>query len=94
MAAPGMRTWMEIVEATSTYTLVRYDAPNSGRIVDQTQVRARNGVELKQAIRAWMDQQGLDPDDEDARDVTLSATGRSWALRWERIEASVEAFAC
>ena len=36
----------------------------------------------------------LDPDDEDARDVTLSATGRSWALRWERIEASVEAFAC
>lgn len=35
-----------------------------------------------------------DPDDEDARDITISATGRSWALRWERIEAALEGFSC
>ncbi|MBI4934277.1 MAG: tRNA (adenosine(37)-N6)-threonylcarbamoyltransferase complex ATPase subunit type 1 TsaE [Actinobacteria bacterium] len=33
-------------------------------------------------------------DDEDARTVTLSGTGRSWALRWERVTSSVEGFAC
>jgi tRNA threonylcarbamoyladenosine biosynthesis protein TsaE len=35
-----------------------------------------------------------DPDDESARTVTISATGRSWAVRWERIEASLVGFAC
>jgi len=35
-----------------------------------------------------------DPDDEAARDIVISATGRSWALRWERIEAALEAFSC
>lgn len=33
-------------------------------------------------------------DDEDARAVTLSGSGRSWALRWERVTAAVGAFAC
>lgn len=28
-------------------------------------------------------------DDEDARRITVSATGRSWALRWERVEAAL-----
>jgi len=31
-------------------------------------------------------------DDEGARRVTVSATGRSWALRWERVEAALAPF--
>lgn len=33
-------------------------------------------------------------DDELARDVTISAIGRSWALRWERVEAALTGFTC
>ena len=33
-------------------------------------------------------------DDEDARQFTLSATGRAWAARWERVEAATAGFAC
>lgn len=33
-------------------------------------------------------------DDEDARTITVSATGKSWAVRWERVEAGVARFAC
>ena len=36
----------------------------------------------------------IDLDDEDARDITISGTGRSWADRWARIEAALEAYAC
>jgi tRNA threonylcarbamoyladenosine biosynthesis protein TsaE len=32
-------------------------------------------------------------DDEHARHITLSGTGRSWAIRWERLSAAVAAFA-
>ena len=35
-----------------------------------------------------------DPDDEDARDITLSRSGRAWAERWSRIEAATEEYAC
>jgi tRNA threonylcarbamoyladenosine biosynthesis protein TsaE len=35
-----------------------------------------------------------DDDDDDAREITLSATGRSWAMRWDEIEQRVEAFVC
>jgi tRNA threonylcarbamoyladenosine biosynthesis protein TsaE len=35
-----------------------------------------------------------DLDDEDVRHITLSGTGRSWALRWDRLGAAVEAYAC
>jgi tRNA threonylcarbamoyladenosine biosynthesis protein TsaE len=35
-----------------------------------------------------------DDDDDDARQIALSATGRSWAARWEEIERRVGAFAC
>ncbi|MCB0981056.1 MAG: tRNA (adenosine(37)-N6)-threonylcarbamoyltransferase complex ATPase subunit type 1 TsaE [Acidimicrobiaceae bacterium] len=35
-----------------------------------------------------------DPDDEDARDITLSGSGRAWAERWSRIEAATEEYAC
>jgi len=35
-----------------------------------------------------------DPDDDDARRVTVSATGRSWAARWARVEQSLEGFRC
>ncbi len=33
------------------------------------------------------------PDDEDRRHITISGTGRSWALRWERLSAALEPFA-
>lgn len=38
----------------------------------------------------------LDPvaDDEDARSVTVGGVGRSWATRWDRVEAVLRAFAC
>ena len=35
-----------------------------------------------------------DPVDDDARFITLTGTGRSWALRWERLEHHLERFAC
>lgn len=34
------------------------------------------------------------PDDEDARLVTVGGVGRSWAARWDRVEAALQAFAC
>ena len=35
-----------------------------------------------------------DPVDDDARFITLTGTGRAWALRWERLEHHLERFAC
>lgn len=35
-----------------------------------------------------------DADDEDARDIEITAVGRSWATRWERVEAVVGAWSC
>lgn len=35
-----------------------------------------------------------DPDDEDRRHITVSGTGRAWAVRWERLSSALEAFAC
>jgi tRNA threonylcarbamoyladenosine biosynthesis protein TsaE len=35
-----------------------------------------------------------DLDDDDVRHITISGTGRSWALRWDRLGAAVEAYAC
>jgi tRNA threonylcarbamoyladenosine biosynthesis protein TsaE len=32
-------------------------------------------------------------DDEQVRDITLSGVGRSWAVRWERLEAAMSRFA-
>ena len=32
--------------------------------------------------------------DDDARHVTISGTGRSWAMRWDRLVAALEAYAC
>jgi len=34
------------------------------------------------------------PDDDDARRITLSGTGRAWAMRWERVEVATLGFAC
>lgn len=34
-----------------------------------------------------------DPDDESVRHITVSGSGRSWAARWERVEAALERFA-
>ena len=34
-----------------------------------------------------------DPDDEGARLITISATGRSWAVRWDRIREATVRFA-
>ena len=35
-----------------------------------------------------------DEDDENVRAVTVGGIGRSWATRWERLEAALEPFAC
>jgi tRNA threonylcarbamoyladenosine biosynthesis protein TsaE len=35
-----------------------------------------------------------DPDDEDARTITVSGVGKSWALRWERLSGALGAYAC
>jgi tRNA threonylcarbamoyladenosine biosynthesis protein TsaE len=35
-----------------------------------------------------------DLDDEDVRDVTVGGVGRSWATRWDRLEAALEPYAC
>lgn len=35
-----------------------------------------------------------DPDDDDARLITLSGTGRSWAARWDRLTEATAGFAC
>ncbi len=36
----------------------------------------------------------FDETDEDARDIIVSATGRSWAARWDEIERRLAAFRC
>ncbi len=35
-----------------------------------------------------------DPDDDERRHITISGTGRPWALRWDRLATALEAFAC
>lgn len=40
-----------------------------------------------------LEQGDLDQPD-DLRTITISATGRTWAARWERIEAALEQYAC
>jgi tRNA threonylcarbamoyladenosine biosynthesis protein TsaE len=32
--------------------------------------------------------------DDQARDISVSAVGRSWALRWERVEAALAEYSC
>ena len=36
----------------------------------------------------------FDEADTDARDITVSAAGRSWAARWQEIERQLAVFAC
>jgi hypothetical protein len=47
------------------YSVVRYDAPNSGKVTHSTVIHATNKAELHGHVRNWMDKIGLDPDDED-----------------------------
>jgi tRNA threonylcarbamoyladenosine biosynthesis protein TsaE len=35
-----------------------------------------------------------DPDDDEARRITLSGTGRAWAMRWDLVEVATLGFAC
>ncbi len=35
-----------------------------------------------------------DPDDDDARRIAVSGTGRAWAMRWDRLTSALERFAC
>jgi tRNA threonylcarbamoyladenosine biosynthesis protein TsaE len=35
-----------------------------------------------------------DLDDDDARRITVSGTGRAWAVRWDRLSSALEQFAC
>jgi hypothetical protein len=47
------------------YSVVRYDAPNSGKVTHSTVIHAASKAELHGHVRNWMDKIGLDPDDED-----------------------------
>jgi hypothetical protein len=38
-------------------------------------------------------QLAVDPDDESARHLSISAVGRGWAARWARLEAALVPFA-
>jgi tRNA threonylcarbamoyladenosine biosynthesis protein TsaE len=35
-----------------------------------------------------------DPDDDDARRITVSGTGRPWALRWDRLSTALAPYDC
>ena len=35
-----------------------------------------------------------DPDDEAARDIVVAGTGKSWAARWQAVEAAVKEWSC
>ena len=48
-----------------SYSVVRYDAPNSGKVTHSTTIHASNKSELHGHVRNWMEKIGLDPDDED-----------------------------
>ena len=50
---------------STKYSVLHYDAPNSGRVVNSTIIHAANKAELHGHVRNWMDKIGLDPDDED-----------------------------
>ena len=61
-----MRELINIVEAKGPACQVaRHTEPNSGRVVASTVVHATWYAELNRLVRAWMEEQGLDPDDED-----------------------------
>lgn len=60
------------------YEIKRYDGPNNeaSKVVDRIVLYAATKDELHSKIRAWMDQIGLDPDDEDDLNT----------LDWARVE--------
>jgi hypothetical protein len=49
------------------YKIVRFDGPKnvSGKIIDSTLIYASTKAERDQKIKAWMEEIGLDPEDED-----------------------------
>lgn len=66
MTAPSMRRLIDIMEEKLiSYDVERYHEPGSSKVVARTVIRARDRADLKAKLRAWMDQQGLDPEDED-----------------------------
>jgi hypothetical protein len=66
-----MRQLINITEAATrpTHDVVRLQEPGSSVVIDRREIRAANKQDLHQQVRAWMDQLGLDPDDEDDQAV-------------------------
>jgi hypothetical protein len=76
-----IRRWMTLVEAKGAqppaYEVVRLNGPKnqSSRVIERTVIHATTKAELHAKIKAWMEQIGLDPDDEDDLSyVTFSNT--------------------
>lgn len=71
MAQPSMRQLINITEASTlpTHDVVRLQEPGSSMVIDRREIRAANREALRQQVRAWMEQLGLDPDDEDDQAV-------------------------
>ena len=66
MAQPTMRQLITITEAaTSVYDVVRVREPGSSTVTDRVRIPAVSRAQLQQRVRAWMQQLGMDPDDED-----------------------------
>ena len=66
MAQPSMRQLIRITEAVAPiYHVVRLQEPRSSLVADQVQIQAASRQSLQQQVREWMQQLGLDPDDED-----------------------------
>lgn len=67
-----LRRWMDIVlrEAMAkpvAYEVVRLDGPKheSDTVVQRTVIHASTKADLQAKIKAWMEQIGLDPEDDD-----------------------------
>ena len=66
MAQPTMRQLITITEAlASVYDVVRVREPGSSAVTDRVRIPAVSRAQLQQRVRAWMQQLGTDPDDED-----------------------------
>jgi len=66
MTQPTMRRLISIAEDKAlTYHVVRVQQPGSSTVTDQTRIQAVSRQSLRQQVHAWMQQLGMDPDDED-----------------------------
>jgi hypothetical protein len=63
----GQRSIRQEAANPTAYDVVQYDGPKhvSSTIVNKVVIRAATKAELQAKIKSWMEQIGLDPEDED-----------------------------